>query len=217
MLEWLGSEADDIRIAFSKVFGSRWRPFGSQALHVGGFSDGKEGVQWSVAYDPRDGRQWVGVNLEGMQYGDWPIARFIETELKEPDLPGLAKKHRNLAGVVAFWRRDYWQATSRPEIEEQDIAPTPIPLGELTGEQWRAALLEARNCLDSRRKRRGRATQTVTLKSGEQVTGEVSPHLTFRYTAPRQMEWEALFREARACLQPLHEWTVRRSALPIRF
>jgi hypothetical protein len=217
MLDWLGSEGDRMRIAFTKVFGSRWRAFGSQALQVGGFSDGREGVQWNVAYDPRDGRQTVGVNLEGMQYDDWPVARLIERELKTRSLPGVISRNSGLNDVELLWRRDYWQANSRPEIQERDIAPTPISLGALTDEQWQACLMEARDCLDGRRKRRGRAVQKVTLPNGDQIDGKVSPHLTFTYTAPEQTEWEALFRAARTRMQPVYDWTFQRAAQPIAF
>jgi hypothetical protein len=217
MLDWLGAEGDQLRIAFTKVFGSRWRAFGTQALQVGGFSDGKEGVQWNVAFDPRDGRQWVGVNLEGMQYDDWPVARLIERELKTRSLLDVVHANAGLTDVTLLWRRDYWQANSRPEIQERDISPTPIKLGDLTESEWQASLTEARDCLDGRRKRRGRAVQTVTLANGEQVQGNVSPHLTFTYTASERTEWESLFRDARARMQPLYDWTYKRAAQPISF
>jgi len=132
MLEWFGDEAVRIRVAFSKVFGPRWRPFGSAALRLGGLSDGAEGVQWNVAYDPRDGRRWVGVNLEGTQPDDWPVVRLLERERRDPELLDLVQDDRALHPVVLVWRRDYWQATSRPFIQERNIAPTPIALGDLT-------------------------------------------------------------------------------------
>jgi len=43
-----------------------------------GTSDGNEGVQWNSSYRPGDGFVWLGVNLEGMGYDDWPVARRIE-------------------------------------------------------------------------------------------------------------------------------------------
>ncbi len=217
MLEWLGPEADAMRVAFSRVFGSRLAPFGSPAAKVGGLSDDEEGVQWTAGYDPRDGRQWVGVNLEGMQYDDWPVARLIGRELREPRLFVLLREHPGLASVRLLWRRDYWQPMARPEIEEGFIGPTPIALGDLSPEGWRASLDEASGCLNARRRLRGRATQVVTLDGGEQVEGEVSPRLTFEYEAGGRMAWETLFAEARARMQPLHEWTVRRAREPARF
>lgn len=213
MLEWLGSEGEAMRVAFTKVFGSGPRPFGSPSLKRGGLSDGAEGVQWNAAFDPRDGRQTVGVNLEGITYDDWPIARLIERELDQPTLPLLISRHPGLAPVILRWRRDHWQAGSRLAIREREIAPTPIPLGDLDAAGWRAALDEAWECLDSRRKRRGRARQTVTLSSGTKVEdAEVSPHLVFEFHAPEARDWEPLLREARATMDPLYEWTKKRAA-----
>lgn len=216
-LDWLDAEGDPMRIAFTKVFGSRVRAFGSPATHIGGVSDGREGVQWNVAYDPRDGRQWVAVKLEGMQYDDWPISRLILKELRETSLLALVRKHPALADVGLLWRRDYWQASSRPLIQERDIGPTPIKLGDLTEPGWHEALIAARDCLNGQRKRLGRAEQTVTLPNGDTVTGKVSPHLMFRYVATERTEWEALFRQAKARMQPLYDWTVRRAGKPIQF
>jgi hypothetical protein len=217
MLEWLGDEGEQMRIAFTKVFGSLVRPFGSPALQLGGISDGREGVQWNVAYDPLRDRRWAGVNLEGMEYDEWPVARLIERELKEPRLPSLLRDHSSLSQVVLVWRRDYWQASARPRIIERNISPTPIELGKLTKEDWRHALQEALECLDPRRKRRGRARQTVTLESGKRIEGDVSPHLMLRYMATDFEGWEPFLREARQRLQPLHDWASSRAAKPIRF
>lgn len=217
MLDWLGSEADRMRIAFTKVFGSGPEPFGNQATHVGGWSDGSKGVQWNAAFDPRDGRQWVGVNLEGMMYDDWPVARLIERELADPTLLNLVDKTDGLDGVTVLWRRDFWQARSRPEIQEGNIVPTPIALIALTEAQWRSALEEAKECLDPRRKRRGRAPRTVILLSGARVEGEVSPHLTFEYHAVERTDWEELLRDAKDRMQPLYDWATHRAKAPVRF
>lgn len=217
MLEWMDGEGDRLRIAFTKVFGSKVRAFGSQALQRGGVTDGREGVQWQVGYDPRDGRQWVGVNLEGMQYDDWPITRLIQSELREISLPALVKSDPALADVQVLWRRDYWQANGRPGIQERNIAPTPSPLGDLTRDGWHEALTSARDCLDGGRKRLGRALQTVTLPDGKQVEGLVSPHLTFRHVAGERTEWEPFLRAARERMQPLYDWSRRRADKPIRF
>lgn len=215
MLKWIGPESERIRVAFTKVFGANPQPFGNAALRIGGFSDGKDGVQWNVAYDPDDARLWVGVNLEGMQYDDWPIARVIERELKEPSLVELVRNDPALADVHLLWRRDYWQANSRPEIEEKIIVR--MPLGALDDEAWRASLVAAQACLDKRRKYRGRGRQTVTLPNGTQVEGEVSPHLTFEYFSPAPTPYEDFFREAKGRMQNLHKWLKDRAARPITF
>src|SRR5689334_6111475 len=81
MLDWLGDEGDRLREAFINSFGPRCEPFGKQSTWIGGVSDGAEGVQWNASFDPRDERQWVSVNLEGIEYNDWPVARLIRREL----------------------------------------------------------------------------------------------------------------------------------------
>jgi hypothetical protein len=217
MLKWIGPEGDQLRIAFTKVFGSRYEPFGSPSLQLGGLSDGKKGVQWHVGYDPRDGTRFAGVNLEGMQYAGWPVARLIERELKAPTLIELVEDKEDLADVSLLWRRDYWQKQARPEILERYIGPTPLVLSELTDEGWREALTGAAACLNGNRRRPGRATQTVTLLSGEPVNGEVSPHLIFRLTSEGKGAWEEFFREVRTRMQSLHAWALRRSTDPVSF
>ena len=215
MLDWMQPEAEQIRIAFTKVVGPGPQPFGNQATHIGGFSDGKPGVQWTVAYDPRDGGMFVGVNLEGMAYTEWPIATLIERESRDYSLLEVINRHPEVSDVEVLWRRDYWQAKSRPEIAEREILR--MPLGELTEESWRAALKDALACLDRKRKNRGRAVQTVTLPDGSQVEGEVSPHLTFICAATAPASNEKFFQEAKAKLRPLHVWATARAARAVKF
>ena len=76
--------ADALKSCFRDVFGCRGREFGSLSRGVLGISDGNEGVQWNAGYYPRDGAVWLGVNLEGMKYDDWPVARLIEREISRP-------------------------------------------------------------------------------------------------------------------------------------
>jgi hypothetical protein len=215
MLDWMQPEAEQIRIAFTKVFGSGPVPFGTLATQVGGFSDGKPGVQWMVAYDPRDGRISASVNLEGMAYTDWPIATLIERESRDYALLEVVNQHPEVAEVEVLWRRDYWQAKSRPEIAEREILR--MPLGTLTEESWRIALKDALGCLDRKRKNRGRGVQTVTLPNGTQVEGEVSPHLTFTRVASGPVSHEKFFQEAKTQLRPLHIWATARAARTVKF
>jgi hypothetical protein len=214
MLDWMQPEAERIRVAFTKVFGPGPQPFGNQATHVGGFSDGKDGVQWNVVYDPRDSHIAVGVNLEGMAYKDWPIATLIERELHNGSLVELVRQHPEIGNVELLWRRDYWQAKSRPEIAEREIAR--MPLENLTEDSWRAALRVASTCLDRTKKNRGRATQTVTLPNGEQVSGPVSPHLTLMCVATDSVEYEEFFRAAKKKLLPIYEWARARTAQTVK-
>lgn len=214
ILDWLGEDGDRLRKAFVHVFGETQRAFGSRARRIGGLSDGNEGVQWNAGYNPDTGEAWVGVNLEGMQYHDWPVARLIWRELQTPTLPSLVRKLQNTRDVVVRWRRDYWQAASRPPIEEKDIAPTPILASQLTEDLWRKALEGAAGCLDATESGAGRATRQVTLSvSKQRVTGPVSPHLTILVPSAAPFDWELYFSRARAQLQPFYDWAVERAGV----
>ena len=84
---------------FRDVFQCRGRDCGSPSRGVLGISDGNEGVQWNAGYYPRDGAVWLGVNLEGMKYDSWPVARLIEREISRPLLgPGIARRSQNPTG-----------------------------------------------------------------------------------------------------------------------
>lgn len=213
MLDWLGEDGDRLVRAFHQVFGGEPRPFGKASTHIGGVSDGRPGVQWNAGLDPRTGFRWLGVNLEGMQYDGWPVARLLLRELDEPTLPNVIERLTQATRVSVEWTRDYWQATSRPAIREKFIDPTPILLRELTAPRWKQAVEGALSCLDAARSYQGRATQEVTLAgSGRRVVGPVSPHLTFVLPAGGASPWSTFFAEARKSMEPLYQWTVDRSA-----
>jgi hypothetical protein len=161
---------------FKTILGVSGRPFGGTSKTYDGMSDDAEGVQWNVAtFKDKPQRARVGVNLEGMKYKDWPIARFIESELKNRALLSLPVEKDKI--YVGFFR-DAWQVTNRPAIEERSLGCSGISLEEMTGFQWKKTLDEAYACLDPQNNHRGRAKQDVTLsKSGMLKTMEVSPHL----------------------------------------
>ncbi len=180
-------QADALKSCFSDVFGCRGRDFGNPSRGVLGISDGNEGVQWNAAYYLRDSAVWLGVNLEGMKYDDWPVARLIEREISRPLL--LTRYRRQVARpdkVTVVWARDAWQVSARPRIKEANIAPTPIALDRLDGQGSAEALRGARECLDPQKQLRGRRKVTVTLLPSKrhpwerQVEMEVSPHLKIR-------------------------------------
>ena len=109
--------AEALRRCFRDVFACCGREFGSLPRGVLGVSDGIEGVQWNAGYRTRDGTAWLGVNLEGMRYNDWPVARFIERELSRPLL---LTRYRGWVArpgrVIVRWTRDAWQVRARPPI-----------------------------------------------------------------------------------------------------
>lgn len=192
---------------FRDLFECDGRLFGNP---VAGISDGIEGVQWNAGYDEI---AWIGVNLEGMLYDGWPIARLIEREISDPLL---LSRYRDRVprpeAITVAWSRDAWQARSRPPIRNALIAPTPIALDRLDSDGWKHALLQARECLDPERGHRGRRRTKVTLvRSGRKVQLGVTPHFHFRTrfdeSAPQSM------RRAKDNLEALHQFT-RHQARP---
>jgi len=191
---------------FRDLFECDGQRFGSPSLGVLGVSDGIEGVQWNAWYSRRDETAWLGVNLEGKQYDAWPIARLIERELSHPRL--LTEYRVRVARpemVTVSWTRDAWQVSSRVRIRESRIAPTPIALDQLDIYGWMRALECARECLDPKRKYRGRRRTNVTLlRSGQTVERWISPHLQFKTrfdeNAPHSLK------QAKNDLEILHEF-----------
>ena len=123
-----GLRHDALKSCFRDVFGCRGREFGSLSRGVLGVSDGNEGVQWNAGYYPRDGAVWLGVNLEGMKYDDWPVARLIEREISRPLL--LTRYRRKVARpdkVTVLWARDAWQYSARRRIKEANVASRRSP------------------------------------------------------------------------------------------
>jgi hypothetical protein len=137
---------DHLLAAFRATFGTDGRPFGSPTGIWAGVSDNAHGVQWNAGTHRGRSLAYLGVNLEGMEYDGWPIARFIERELAEAKLPSLAMEMGS-NDIEMSWTRDAWQASARLPIEEHSIGGTPIKLRTLTAEKWREVLREAyRSC-----------------------------------------------------------------------
>ncbi len=117
---------------FRDLFDCNGQRFGSLSLGLLGISDGRDGVQWNAWYSRSEQTAWLGVNLEGKKYDDWPVARLIERELSHPLLlteyrARVAKPER----ATVNWWRDAWQVSSRVPIKESRLSPTPIGLGRL--------------------------------------------------------------------------------------
>lgn len=209
---------EDVRLVvntFEAVFRPSWaRQFGTP---TSGLSDGNEGVQWNAWIDPVSKDAFLGVNLEGKQYQDWPISRLILRELDQPTLLGVIREVKPTDQVELVWWRDAWAAGGSriPNFREHIIAPTPVALSDLTEDRWRSALEEALACLDAETNHRGRAKQTITLtQNGGEERAEhwVTPHLQFRYRLwqsdqqPTRERARAMMKEGRELLEPLHAW-----------
>ena len=185
--------------------------FGSPSLQVSGICDGTRGVQWNAWIEWQDKRQmaYAGVNLEGMVYDGWPVARLIERELAAPRLPSAVTDVADPHHVELIWYRDAWQVSARPPIVEKLIGKSPVLLHALDVEEWGRMLREAYDCLDASRGRRGRAEQRLTMSSGKKRSYRVSPHLQLRQAFwPREPSrlagWRASLDETMSNLRPLH-------------
>lgn len=205
----LAERAEVVIDAFRDLFACDGQPFGSLSLGVLGISDGSEGVQWNAGYYHLEEAGWLGVNLEGKQYDDWPVARLIERETANPLLLAEYRARVPRPGTVTVgWTRDAWQVASRVRIKESRIPPTPIALDRLDRDGWHLALEYAKECLDPARRYRGRRRMPVTLRrSGRLVERWVTPHLRFKTpvdwfgSSPRRA-----MQGAKNNLDALHEW-----------
>lgn len=202
--------AEDLIGAFGSEFGvtvTDENRFGSVSLGWLGVCDGAEGVQWNTWLHRGENAAYVGVNLEGLKYDGWPIARFIEREFRQPRLLEVARRLAAPESIQLIFHRDAWRFASRPQIEERHIGLSERALSEIDRGGWEKTLQEAYECLDASRGYRQRGRQMVTTKSGR-VELSVSPHLQFRQrisdAAETQREWASRLRRAREALQPLY-------------
>lgn len=197
--------------AFNVAFECTGRPFGQLSRPVFGTSDGAAGVQWNLAVYTDDDRVQLGVNLEGMKYANWPITDLIRSEIERPTLVGLGSEIRGAEAIRVHFRRDAWQAASRPMIREGNLGRTPMPLSELSTELWNEVVEEALACLDPDRDHRARAKAVVTRiapKTGEEREQrmEVSPHLVISSSVDRESDPVEAIRRTKALLEPVYEW-----------
>jgi hypothetical protein len=192
--------------------------FGSPSLQVSGICDGTRGVQWNAWIEWHGAQQmaYAGINLEGMVYDGWPVARFIERELDQPWLLSARNEVSHPQRIEVIWYRDAWQVQARPPIKEKFIGGSPRLFHVLTADRWEAMLREAYECLDPGRGRRGRGTQVVTTSSGARRTYEVSPHLQLRQafwprTPGSRSGWRDSLDAAMTNLRPLHAVVARQA------
>jgi hypothetical protein len=204
-----------IRGVFPEVFGYKWAPFTSNPLGVSGLSDDAAGVQWNAWIDHATLGAFVGVNLEGKEYDDWPIARVIARELATPQLFSERDRLADSKGINVYIGREVWQASGRIKVPECVIDSMPVALSALTPRQWRESLLEADAALDDEAGRRKHAKMTVTLKSGKRVERDVSPQMQIYIEIPwssYQPHLRTAMKDARARLEPLHKFLALRAA-----
>lgn len=195
--------------AFQSILKIEGQCFGQLNRSFLGMSDGVDGVQWNIAISRDTNEAYVGINLEGKAYDNWPISKFILSELKEPTIEKI--KSICAGDIIIRFTRDAWQITSRPAIDEEFIGGKKHILSECDTESWKCILIEALKCLNKERNYLGRATQVVTLKrkpkNGEQIREmQVSPHLTICSALYLEGDVTGNIQKAIEELQPVHDW-----------
>ena len=213
---------DALRQEFSRRFVVKEpRSYGRDRGPHQGYSDNALGVQWNTGLDRQRGAWTLGVNLEGMKYDGWPIARFIEAERARPELQALIEQLSRPGEIEIWLEREAWQVSARPPIAEYYIGPErpPVYLAALTTGMWLDMLAEAYNCLDPSRGHRGRARQMVTLSKAGSKEMDVAPHLQFKLVfwrgptfSPSKMG--GVLMTAREVLLPIYEFVRSKSAPP---
>lgn len=207
----IDSEYTKLLQLFTSLLNVKGRPFGQLNKPSFGMSDGNEGVQWNLSVSTDTGIVGLGVNLEGMKYENWPISKFILSELETPKIFEVLKRMDYPDNIFVRFSRDAWQVTSRPNIIEKYLGGDEFTFADCDNGQWKNTLTEALGCLDEKSHYRGRAKQTVTLenmpKNGDQVRlMEVSPHL--RIWSPLNLNGivEENLRIKIQELKPVYDW-----------
>jgi hypothetical protein len=210
--------ADDLIAAFAAEFGitpSDDNRFGASAHQLTGVCDGASGVQWNTWMSFRENSAYLGVNLEGMKYDGWPIARYIEREFNHPRLFEVRALLAAPDTIELILHRDAWQVSARPPIDERHIGLNGRTLPEIDLDGCKATLQEAYTCLRIVNGRVRRARQVVTTKSGPREL-PVSPHLQFRQRISEAVDghrdWSSSLRGAREALAPMYEYVKEQSA-----
>ncbi len=210
------TDKDLVEQAFENFFSVHPRPFGQKSSVFSGFSDNNKGVQWNISLNKETGEGYLGVNLEGMAYDNWPISNLLINELDEAKLLELVNID-NSNEIHIEMTRDAWQAAARPPIKEHLISPEGLFLSELSADIWKDILDESLGCLNSSRSYKARGKQIVTrTKSGDSIEMEVSPHLRFYIQiwekSPLEVdEIQSRISQAHSWLLPLYNFVEHQS------
>lgn len=203
----MSNHNDQILNIFNSILEIDGREFGQNGKEYYGLSDDTKGVQWNIAISKKNGNTRLGVNLEGIKYQNWPIAKFIENEKNKMNLCNLSKIPQADKIIVGFYR-DAWQCASRPNIDEYHIQNKTL-LSQLNKSIYNLMLSEAYNCLNASKNHRGRAKQDVT-RNNKVIEMEVSPHLNIHMYLPynsSKVEMKNIF----TILQPVYDLVIKQS------
>ena len=205
-----------VESAFQAFFKVTPRPFGQNAGRRIGVSDNNKGVQWNISIDRETGETYLGVNLEGMKYKNWPVTSLLLAETQDASLPSFSDIDA-AEEITVKLTRDAWQVAARPSIKEKLINGSGTALKGMTLHLWEKMVKDALECLNPNVGYKGRGRMDITLvKSGEKVTKEVSPHLSFQLLVwekqPNTIEESVqLISVAYDKLLPLYNWVETKS------
>ncbi len=196
---------------FTSVLTIKGRPFGQLNMPWFGMSDDNFGTQWNLALTAESNEAHLGVNLEGLKYDDWPIAKLLLSEQNHPSLENLKSQVNDPDGIFIRLVRDAWQGPSRPEIKEQFIGGGMVSLAETDNRKWLQMVREALDCLDSTKSYRGRTKQLVTrvkqpMKGDRRRLMDVSPHLTVLCKVGLGEGFEDDFKRKLREMEPVYNW-----------
>lgn len=209
----IDSDYTELLQAFAYLLNIKGRPFGQLNQPSFGMSDGRDGVQWNLSISTDTGLICLGVNLEGIKYGNWPISKLILSEINNPTIEKVKAKLDIPNEIFIRFSRDAWQVTARPAIVEKLLGGKECSFSECAPDQWSRTLNEALACLNKEMNYCGRAKQEVTLekkpKKGEQVRiMEVSPHLTIWSRLSLEGNIQENIQNKLKELQPVYDWVM---------
>jgi len=213
----IDSQYAEILQSFNSILGIKGKPFGQLNKPFFGMSDGNEGVQWNIVINTDPQEILIGVNLEGMEYSNWPITNFILTELATPGINELKSTLQHPEIIFIKFMRDAWQVQSRPHIIEEYINGKETPMSEMGSKLWTSTLTEALACLNENKQYRGRGKQEVTLanppKNGEITrTMWVTPHLHISTPIDTSNNVIGNLEAGISRLKPVYAWVAKGAA-----
>jgi hypothetical protein len=207
----IDSEYAELLQLFASLLNVKGRPFGQLNKPIFGMSDGNEGVQWNLSVSTDTDMIRLGVNLEGIKYRNWPISKFILSEIDNPRIAEITAKVDYPDKIFIRFSRDAWQVTSRPSIVEKYLGGKEFTLAEMNASQWSNTLKEALDCLNEETNYCSRDKQTITLenkpRNEKQVrVMEVSPHLTIWSPLSLRGSIQEKLKRKIAELKPIYDW-----------
>jgi len=146
------------------------KKIGSYSTDYWGMHDGNEGVQWNI-WENKKSEIWLGVNLEGKEYNNWPIADFIINELREGKLISLARGIDYSSMIWVGMHRDAWGKNGiRELIEERKIGQLKVgSIADISVFELRSGKFEFYDSYDNKLIGDKKLVPIMTFKNGKLI------------------------------------------------